>query len=216
MRALWWGFLGPFDLISNSPWNCSTDTWCAAGILLKLGLGAWLDQRPACPSIKMKKSKLSHWTWEKEWKECHFSFETISLGKAFSSDPSPKPESDHIGYSSHSPANCCLVDLIDVSLAVKMPTKNLLMLLLLLILMMWIVLAQVCYRFGSWGLKFNLGRDSEARLGQYFELPDSRDADVWLIFLSWCTFEILKMKFDQDSCLTMAYDLDKQSKNLYF
>ena len=69
-------FLGPFDLISNSPWNCSTDTWCAAGILLKLGLGAWLDQRPACPSIKMKKSKLSHWTWEIEWEECHFSFET--------------------------------------------------------------------------------------------------------------------------------------------
>ena len=76
MRALGWGFLGPFDLISNSPWNCSTDTWCAAGILLKLGLGAWLDQRPACPSIKMKKSKLSHWTWEIEWEECHFSFET--------------------------------------------------------------------------------------------------------------------------------------------
>ena len=76
MRALGWGFLGPFDLISNSPWNCSTDTWCAAGILLKLGLGAWLDQRPACPSIKMKKSKLSHWTWEIEWEECHFSFKT--------------------------------------------------------------------------------------------------------------------------------------------
>ena len=76
MRALGWGFLEPFDLISNSPWNCSTDTWCAAGILLKLGLGAWLDQRPACPSIKMKKSKLSHWTWEIEREECHFSFKT--------------------------------------------------------------------------------------------------------------------------------------------
>ena len=50
-------------------------------------------------------------------------------------------------------------------------------------------------------MKLSLGRDSNARFGQYFEFKFSRFGDVWLRMRSKCLVEILKMKFDQDLCL---------------
>ena len=40
------------------------------------------------------------------------------------------------------------------------------------------------------------------------ELKCYGEADVWLIFWSWCLVEILKMKFDQYLCLTLWYELN--------
>ena len=61
---------------------------------------------------------------------------------------------------------------------------------------------EVKARFYCWclveAMKFNLGRDSEARVGQDFEVEVCRNADVSLRFWSWGLVEILKMKFDQD------------------
>ena len=37
----------------------------------------------------------------------------------------------------------------------------------------------------------------------------SRNPDIWLRFRSWCLFEILKMKFDQDLCKNLQYELKK-------
>ena len=34
------------------------------------------------------------------------------------------------------------------------------------------------------------------------------EADVWLRFWNWCLVEILKMKFDQDLCLNLWYELN--------
>ena len=34
------------------------------------------------------------------------------------------------------------------------------------------------------------------------------EADAWLKFPSWCLVEILKMKFDQDLCLNLWYELN--------
>ena len=51
-------------------------------------------------------------------------------------------------------------------------------------------------------MKLNLGRGSEPRFGQDFKFKFSRNADVWLRFLGWCIFEILKIKFDQPLCQT--------------
>ena len=58
-------------------------------------------------------------------------------------------------------------------------------------------------------MKLNLGRNSEARVGQDFEVEVCRNDDVWLRFWSWCLVDILKMKFDQDLCLDLWYDLNK-------
>ena len=102
----------------------------------------------------------------------------------FLSDPSPI-----IGYACHSLTNSlthsCLVNLIDVPLAVKMPTQNLLRLLLLLTLMMRIVLATVCCRFGRKGLVVKLKFYSD------FEHK------VWSRFCSWSSGKILKLIFVQ-------------------
>ena len=43
-------------------------------------------------------------------------------------------------------------------------------------------------------MKLNLGRDSG--FGQDFKFESSRDADVWLRFLSKCLIEIQKLKFE--------------------
>ena len=61
------------------------------------------------------------------------------------------PESDHWQCLSltDSLTHCRLVNLIDVTLACEDLTQNLLRLLLLLMLMPSIMLATVCYRFGS-------------------------------------------------------------------
>ena len=68
---------------------------------------------------------------------------------------------------------------------VKMPTQNLLRLLLLLMLMPRIMLATVCYRFGSWRLVLmqNFCSDFEHK--------------VWSRFWSWSSGKILKLKFGQ-------------------
>ena len=58
-----------------------------------------------------------------------------------------RPESDH--WLCLSLTHCCLVNLIDVTWRVKMPTQNLLMLLLLLMLMMRNILTTVLCSFGS-------------------------------------------------------------------
>ena len=57
-------------------------------------------------------------------------------------------------------------------------------------------------------MKLNLGRDSEDRGGQYFEFQFSQDVDVWLRFWSWCLVKILKMKYDQDLCLSLWDELN--------
>ena len=79
---------------------------------------------------------------------------------------------------------CCLVNLIDMTLGVKMPTQKL-RLLLLLMLMLRNVLAIVWCRFGSWILviRSNFCPDFEHR--------------VWSRFWSWSSDEILKLKFSQ-------------------
>ena len=61
---------------------------------------------------------------------------------------------------------------------VKMPTQNMLRWILLLMLMMRIMLATVCYRFGSWGLviKLNFCSDFEHK--------------VWSRFWSWVSGKI--------------------------
>ena len=45
-------------------------------------------------------------------------------------------------------------------------------------------------------------------LDKILNFKSSRDADVWLEFWSWCLVEILKMKFDQDLCLNLWYELN--------
>ena len=49
-------------------------------------------------------------------------------------------------------------------------------------------------------MKLNLSRDS---LVNILNFKFSRDADVWLGFLSECLVEIMRMKFDQDLCLNL-------------
>ena len=89
-----------------------------------------------------------------------------------------RPESDHRQCLSVTDSLTHSVMLIDVTRAsedAKLPTQNLLRVSLLLMLMMWIVLATVSCRFGSWG---------------------------WVIKLNFCSdFEHnnLKLKFRQDS-----------------
>ena len=74
-------------------------------------------------------------------------------------------------------SHSCLVNL--------MPTQNLLRMLLLLMLMLRIMLATVCYRFGSWRLvlKLNFCSDFEHK--------------GWSRFWSWGSGKILKLDFVQ-------------------
>ena len=80
--------------------------------------------------------------------------------------------------------HCCLVNLM-WPWRVRMPTQNLLRLLLLLMLMLRIMLATVCYRFGSWRLvlKLNFCSDFEHK--------------GWSRFWSWSSGKILKLEFVQ-------------------
>ena len=68
---------------------------------------------------------------------------------------------------------------------VKMPTQNLLRLLLLLMLMLRIMLATVCYRFGSWRLILKLNFFSEI------------EHKGWSRFWSWSSGKILKLELVQ-------------------
>ena len=68
---------------------------------------------------------------------------------------------------------------------VKMPIQNLLGLLLLLMFVMWIMLATVCCRFGSWGMVIKLNFCSD------FEYK------VWSIFWSRNSGNIFKLEFGQ-------------------
>ena len=82
--------------------------------------------------------------------------------------------------------NSCLVNYLMWSWRVKMPIQNLLRLLMLLMLMLRIMLATVCYRFGSWGLVIKLNFCS--------------DFEQWALcsrFWSWSSGEILKLQFGQ-------------------
>ena len=63
--------------------------------------------------------------------------------------------------------------------------------------------ADVWLRLRSWILVNIL------KLGLLKIFTFSRDADVLLRFWSWCLVEILQMKFDQDLCLNLWYDLSK-------
>ena len=76
---------------------------------------------------------------------------------------------------------------------VRMPTQNLLRLLLLLMLMLRIMLANVCYRFGSWCLvlKLNFFQTLSTRVGQDFEV------EVQAKFWSWILFIILLLMFSR-------------------
>ena len=56
-------------------------------------------------------------------------------------------------------------------------------------------------------MKLNLGQESEVNI-LIFKL--SPVADVWSKFLSWCLVNILKMKFDQDLCQNLWYELNSQ------
>ena len=49
----------------------------------------------------------------------------------------------------------------------------------------------------------------ELGLVKILKLKFSRNADVLLRFCSWCLVNILKMKFDQDLCKNLRYDLKK-------
>ena len=77
---------------------------------------------------------------------------------------------------------------------VKMPTQNLLRLLLLLVLMLSIMLATVCYWFGSWRLVLKLNFCSE------FEHKG------WSRFWSWSLFSILPLMFCR------GYELESWSR----
>ena len=83
-------------------------------------------------------------------------------------------------WLTHSLTHSCLVNW-----RVKMPTLSLLTLLLLLMLMLRIMLATVCYRFGSWRLVLKLN------FCPYFEHKG------WSRFWSWSLGEILNLEFVQ-------------------
>ena len=74
--------------------------------------------------------------------------------------------------------NCCLVDLIDVTMACEDADSKLVEVVLLLMLIMRIVLATVCCRFGRWCLviKLNFCSDFEHK--------------VWSRFWSWSSGKI--------------------------
>ena len=75
---------------------------------------------------------------------------------------------------------------------VKMPTQNLLRLFLLLMLMMRIMLATVCYRFGSWRLvlKLNFCSDFEHKGWSRFWSWSSGKiwSWRWSVICCWCFF----------------------------
>ena len=92
-----------------------------------------------------------------------------------------------------------------------MPTGNLFRFLLLLILMMRIVLATLCCRFGSWGLviKLNFCSDFEHKVWSRFRSWSL----VEILMFGWdfdkkCLIKILKLKFDQDLCKNLWYELN--------
>ena len=74
-----------------------------------------------------------------------------------------------------------------------MPTQNLLRLLLLLMLIVRIMLATVCYRFGSWRL---VPQTLSTRVGQDFEVEVQQDFETGACsaFCRWCFLEVMKLK----------------------
>ena len=89
-------------------------------------------------------------------------------------------ESDH--WLPLSITDSLLLSKLDLCVCVKMPTQNLLGLLLLLMLIMWIVLATVCCRFGSWGLVIKLDFCSDL------------EHKVWSKFWSWSSGKICMVR----------------------
>ena len=89
---------------------------------------------------------------------------------------------------------CCLVNLIDMTLGVKMPTQKL-RLLLLLMLMLRNVSAIVWCRFGSWILviRSNFCPDFEHRVWSRFWSWSSGKIWSWSLvsFFCWCFVEVM-------------------------
>ena len=111
------------------------------------------------------------------------------------------PESDHWECLSltdsltQSLTHCCLVNLIDVTLACEDDNSNLLRLFLLFMLMMRNVLTTVWCRCGRWSLVIELSFCSDfehkvSRFGQDFEV------DVKATFWSWSLVIILLLMLD--------------------
>ena len=129
----------------------------------------------------------------KSWNMLHTRLDIYN----FLSDPSPI-----ICYAchslTHSLTNFCLVNLIDVTLACEDANSKLVE---LLMWMMWIVLATVCFRFGSPGLVITLTFCSDfEHFCQDFEVEVRRDfeAEVWSVFCCWCFVEVTKLNLGQD------------------
>ena len=79
----------------------------------------------------------------------NFQFFSFPVQMLFLSDPTPIIAMLVTHSLTDTLTHCCLVNLIDVTLACEDLTQNLLRLLLLLMLAMRIMLATVCCRFGS-------------------------------------------------------------------
>ena len=107
----------------------------------------------------------------------------------FLSDPSPII-GNACQWLTDSLTNCCLVNLIDVTLACEYVNSKLVEV---------VTVAHV---------------DDEERVGWGYEVQSwskflsLRFADIWLRLWSWCLVKILKM-FDQDLCKNLWYDLKK-------
>ena len=99
-----------------------------------------------------------------------------------------------------------------------MPTQNLLRLLLLLMLIVRIMLATVCYRFGSWCLilKLNFFQTSSSRVGQDFEVEVQQDFETGACsaFCRWCFVEVMKLNLGRYSEARLGQDFEFESKFL--
>ena len=93
-----------------------------------------------------------------------------------------------------------------------MPTQNLLRLLLLLMLIVGIMLATVCYRFGSWRLvlKLNFFQTLSTRVGQDFEVEVQQDFETGACsaFCRWCFVEVMKLNLGRYSEARLGQDFE--------
>ena len=123
------------------------------------------------------------------------------------------PESDHweclslTNSLTHSLTDCCLVNLIDVTLACEDNNSILLRLLVLLMLMMRNLLKTVWCRFGRWNLvlKLSFCLDFEhkvSRFGQDFEVDVQARFWNWclviILLLIWCLVVVMKFNLGRD------------------
>ena len=123
------------------------------------------------------------------------------------SDPSPI-----IGNACQWLTDCCLVNLIDVTLACEDANSNLLRLLLFLMLMLRIMLATICYRFGSWRLvlKLNFFRLRAQGLVKILKLKFRQDFETGACsaFCRWCFVEVMKLNLGRYSEARLGQDFE--------